>query len=129
MPGGDRTGPAGLGSRTGRGLGYCAGYDTPGFTKGPGGGGAWGAGRRGYNTYGRGLAWGRGARWWGGGGYFRGGRAGIFFNAPIYPVPPELTEEQKLEALKQDKEYLESELTAIQNALKDVSKRIEDLEK
>jgi len=33
MPGGDRTGPTGYGSRTGRGLGYCSGYNIPGFTK------------------------------------------------------------------------------------------------
>ena len=31
MPGGDRTGPLGLGPRTGRGLGYCSGYNRPGF--------------------------------------------------------------------------------------------------
>ena len=130
MPGGDRTGPAGLGSRTGRGLGYCAGYDSPGYTKGPGGGAAWGAGRRGYFPYGKGMAWGRGGRGWGGrGGYFRGGRAGIFYNAPMFPVPAELTEEQELQALKQDKDYLESELNALQNALQDVSKKIEEIEK
>lgn len=32
MPGGDRTGPLGAGPRTGRGMGYCGGYDQPGFT-------------------------------------------------------------------------------------------------
>lgn len=31
MPGGDGTGPMGMGSMTGRGAGYCAGYDTPGY--------------------------------------------------------------------------------------------------
>jgi len=31
MPGGDRTGPMGAGPRTGRGMGYCSGYDQPGF--------------------------------------------------------------------------------------------------
>ena len=31
MPGGDRTGPMGMGSGTGRAAGYCAGYPTPGF--------------------------------------------------------------------------------------------------
>lgn len=30
MPGGDRTGPLGAGPKTGRGLGYCSGYDLPG---------------------------------------------------------------------------------------------------
>jgi len=31
MPGGDGTGPQGLGSMTGRAAGYCAGYTSPGF--------------------------------------------------------------------------------------------------
>jgi hypothetical protein len=31
MPGGDRTGPLGAGPRSGRGMGYCSGYDRPGF--------------------------------------------------------------------------------------------------
>jgi len=31
MPGGDRTGPRGLGPRTGRAAGFCAGYYMPGF--------------------------------------------------------------------------------------------------
>jgi len=45
MPRGDGTGPAGYGPMTGRGLGYCAGYDTPGYTKGvPRGGGGFGRG-------------------------------------------------------------------------------------
>lgn len=34
MPFGDGTGPLGEGPMTGRGLGYCAGYNTPGYTKG-----------------------------------------------------------------------------------------------
>jgi hypothetical protein len=31
MPRGDRTGPQGGGSRTGRAAGYCAGNDSPGY--------------------------------------------------------------------------------------------------
>ena len=31
MPGGDRTGPWGMGPRTGRGAGFCSGYRMPGF--------------------------------------------------------------------------------------------------
>jgi hypothetical protein len=33
MPRGDQTGPEGLGSMTGRRMGYCAGSESPGFTK------------------------------------------------------------------------------------------------
>jgi len=67
MPRGDRTGPAGEGSLTGRRMGYCAGYDHPGFInmqsnlgRGYGGrfrggfghGGEFGAGfRRGYGRF------------------------------------------------------------------------------
>lgn len=36
MPGGDRTGPAGTGPRTGRGAGYCGGSDMPGYANSPG---------------------------------------------------------------------------------------------
>ena len=31
MPGGDRTGPLGMGPMTGRAAGYCAGFQMPGF--------------------------------------------------------------------------------------------------
>jgi len=47
MPGGDRTGPAGMGPMTGRAAGYCAGYPVPGFMNpipGQGFGGAAAAG-------------------------------------------------------------------------------------
>ncbi|MDI3534182.1 MAG: hypothetical protein PWQ82_547 [Thermosediminibacterales bacterium] len=33
MPRGDGTGPRGLGPMTGRGMGYCAGFPVPGYTK------------------------------------------------------------------------------------------------
>lgn len=55
MPRGDRTGPNGMGAMTGRGLGYCNGFATPGFGKlSPRGMG------RGY--FGRGGGFGRGYR-------------------------------------------------------------------
>lgn len=31
MPGGDGTGPMGMGPMTGRGAGYCAGFEVPGY--------------------------------------------------------------------------------------------------
>lgn len=36
MPAGNGTGPMGQGPMTGRGAGFCAGYDAPGLTKGYG---------------------------------------------------------------------------------------------
>ena len=47
MPGGDRTGPLGLGPMTGRAAGYCAGYSMPGFLNPWGGRGFGGRGGRG----------------------------------------------------------------------------------
>ncbi len=124
MPGGDRTGPRGLGSRTGRGFGYCAGYDTPGYTKGPGMGlgGGWGRGRG--IGYGRGFGYGGGRGW----GY----RAPIY--TPIYnPYPTDIitkaTPETQLNMLKQEKEYIESQVNGMNSAIADISKRIEELEK
>ncbi|HPV88301.1 MAG TPA: DUF5320 domain-containing protein [Bacteroidales bacterium] len=52
MPRGDHTGPMGQGRITGRGLGYCCGYESPGFIKRSGAG-------RGYS---RGMGLGRGYR-------------------------------------------------------------------
>lgn len=37
MPRGDQTGPAGAGPMTGRGMGFCAGYNTAGFQTAGGG--------------------------------------------------------------------------------------------
>ena len=57
MPGGDRTGPIGMGPRTGRGAGFCAGYGTPGYANAPGfgrGRGGRGRGGRGFGFRGRG---------------------------------------------------------------------------
>lgn len=49
MPGGDRTGPQGTGPRTGRGMGYCSGYNWPGYTHaGPGFRSAFSFGGRGW---------------------------------------------------------------------------------
>lgn len=51
MPGGDRTGPAGLGPRTGRAAGYCAGFAHPGYTAGWFGCGRHGGGGLGYRNF------------------------------------------------------------------------------
>ena len=37
MPRGDRTGPYGDGPRTGRAMGFCSGYNSPGYLNNPGG--------------------------------------------------------------------------------------------
>lgn len=63
MPAGDRTGPWGLGPRTGRGLGYCAGFPAPGFMF-PGSYFGFGRGIDFRRGFGRGLGRGRGRRFW-----------------------------------------------------------------
>jgi len=120
MPSGDRTGPRGLGSRTGRGLGYCADYDTPGYTKGPrmGFGRSWGSG------YGRGFGCGRGRGW----DYRR-----TMYTPGYIPYPsgisPTISPENQLAMLKQEKEYLTSEMNGIKSTIDDISKKIEECEK
>ncbi|HHF42155.1 MAG: hypothetical protein DRJ11_04565 [Candidatus Aminicenantes bacterium] len=89
MPFGDRTGPLGLGPRTGRGMGYCSGFPTPGFMNpGPG----WGFGR---GWFGRGWGFGFGRGWFGRGfgrgrgwGLGRGRGWRYFFGYPYPPVIP-----------------------------------------
>jgi len=110
MPGGDRTGPLGMGQMTGRGAGFCAGYDAPGYMNPVSGrgyywyqGGFGGRGRR-NRYYATGLpGWARAARGlpaWGG--------------AAPYPGPAELAPDQEAEALKKESEYLKKDLEDIQ---------------
>ena len=85
MPFGDGTGPAGMGPMTGRGAGYCAGYQVPGFMNPiPGrlgfagvaggypytGGAPYGA--AGYGPFAAGVAPFYGRGWGGGRGWGRG---------------------------------------------------------
>lgn len=111
MPGGDGTGPGGMGPMTGRAVGFCAGYEMPGYANPVGGRGRgfWGRGRGGW---GRGRGFGAGRFGWTpmGGGY------------PAYdagPVAP--SREQELETLKQQAGYF-------QGALEDIQKRIDELQ-
>jgi len=98
MPWGDRTGPFGMGPRTGRGLGFCGGFDSPGFTKGPG----WGRGR----GFRRGFGWGRGWRWfWAMGGF-----------------PEDVMDVQS------EKEWLRAEAESLKRRLADIEKRLNELE-
>ena len=107
MPGGNGTGPAGAGPMTGRGAGFCAGFKVPGFAN-------FGV-RRGF-----GLGLGRGGRM----GRSRGFGRGFGFNRAggPYPTSQDLSADQELEALKEQAEFL-------QNNLSQVSERIEQLEK
>ena len=127
MPGGDRTGPMGMGPMTGRAAGYCAGYPVPGYMN-P------------YMGRGPGMAWGRGFRRGGGRGFRRGYGVPVFPGAyPAYglgmpyvppfspaagsgsPYDPAVDRNQELDMLKQQAEYLT-------DTLGDIKKRIDELE-
>lgn len=98
----------GMGPMTGRAAGLCAGYPTPGYMSPAGGRGFWGRGRGG------GGGWGR--RNW----YYA---TGLPFWARVpqgsFAAP---SVENERETLKQQSQYLQESLDA-------VNRRIEELEK
>ena len=141
MPGGDGTGPGGMGPMTGRAAGYCAGYPVPGVMSpisgrgfggwgrgggGGGGGGGWGRRNRFYATgltgwqragYGY-PAWGGAAPSYGAAPYAAPFADGAVPYAAAYGAP---TREQELQALQGQAEYLD-------DALNGIRKRIGELE-
>jgi hypothetical protein len=119
MPGGDGTGPMGMGPMSGRAAGYCAGYPAPGFMN-PTPGGGWGRG------WGRGFGGGRGWR----AGYGAppyGTAVGAPPYAPAYgpyaatPYAPAMPPEAELDALKTQADYFTK-------ALDEIRKRIDELQ-
>ena len=136
MPWGDRTGPSGYGPMTGRGAGYCAGYDMPGYMNpyvprmGMGWGRGFGRGRGGGGRGGRGFGRGFGGR--GRGGFWRrwdpepypapyyepGPYYGPDYGAP-YPEP----------APEEEKTYLENVVKGLEEELKVVKDRLKGLAK
>lgn len=127
MPFGDRMGPRGMGPRTGRGLGYCAGYPEPGYMN-PYGGRGYGYGFGGGWGRGRGSGWGRG---WGG-GWGRGWRHRNWYYAtgmpgwgrgyaPAWVEPPRPTVEQEVEFLQEQASWLKEQLGAIEERIADLS--------
>jgi len=107
MPGGDGTGPSGLGPRTGRAAGYCAGYPSAGYVN-PG----FGGGRSGYGL-GRGLGKGRGRGLGLGRGF--GWRA---YPYPTYQAAPELTQKQEAGILKDQAKALQEEMSLVNERIK-----------
>ena len=119
MPGGDGTGPGGMGPMTGRAAGFCAGYSVPGYANPVGGRGmgmGFGRGRGGGFGRGRGFGWGKA-------GYGLSAYGGAV-NSYAYggaPIAPAITPQQELESLKGQAEYLG-------DALDGIKKRIEELD-
>lgn len=119
MPGGDGTGPMGMGAMTGRAAGYCAGYAMPGFANaapGRGLGFGWG---RGFG-FGRGMGLGfRGGR--GPFGGFRASWGGTPYAVAGNPYVAAPTPRDEADALKGQAAYFEETLAGIR-------KRIAELE-
>lgn len=115
MPGGNGTGPMGMGPMTGRGAGFCAGNAVPGYANPVGGRGFFGFGR------GRGFGGRGGGRGWRNQFYATGVPGSVRAGYPV-GFPAEPTAEQEQLSLKQEAQYLRDSLDAI-------NKRIEELEK
>lgn len=111
MPSGDRTGPMGQGSMTGRGFGFCNENETLGFEKGFGG-----LGRR----WGRGFGFGRGA----------GGRRGLGRrNLRNWSLSGLEAKRQWIPDREEEIKMLKSQAEALKNTQKDIERRLEELDK
>ena len=115
MPAGDGTGPLGLGPRTGRGMGYCAGFGVPGYANpGP--------------RLGLGFGWGRGRgwRWWyratGLPGWARFGYPGIAPGITPQGIAPGVSPQDELSLLKEQAKFLEQQLKAVSQRMKELEK-------
>ena len=107
MPGGNRTGPEGRGPMTGRRLGYCTGYQIPGYESS-----RYGLGRGFGRGFGRGYL-GRGRRFW------YGYRYPDFYDNPN-PYPQNILKEE-------EKTYLEDIIKNFEEEIKLIRKRIEEI--
>lgn len=125
MPGGDRTGPMGLGPMTGRGAGYCAGFGVPGYMNPYYG--------RGFGGWGRGRGGGRGWGCWSYAPGFIGGpmmawgqpAAASPWPAAPYGSPfiPTMTAQQEIDALKGQVEYFEDVLDGLRRRMEELASK------
>ena len=127
MPFGDRTGPLGTGPVTGRGMGFCRGYDRPGYYNRPWGTG-WGRGRSGGTGYGGGGGGFRNRYWWrvtgmpGWAGYWGPPEA---VGSPYPLAHPENTQMYP----KDEKRFIKDQLKFHEDALNELKSRLEQLDK
>lgn len=139
MPWGDGTGPRGFGPMTGRAAGYCAGYPAPGYMHPGGAGYGWGRGF-GWSSgrgYGRGFGRGRGWRWgypypdpyYPPASYYRyppGYRYDYLYTPPS--SYPRYTEPISRGAIQEsEKAYLEERVHSIEEELRAIKQRLEEL--
>lgn len=123
MPGGDRTGPLGLGPGTGWGMGYCYDYPVPGYAN-PAGGRWFGSGR----GWGRGMGWGRGG-FGRGRGFWRGGAYPYAYSPyTSYEYPYSSDPYRPNITPKQEADMLREEAKDMQGEIKSINERIAELE-
>ena len=113
MAHGDRTGPMGQGPMTGRAMGFCTGYDSPGYTKGFGGG----------RGMGRGFGFGRGRGFRGGWGFGSSRNFG-WPDAGNIPGSPWTEPLGKADEIK----MLKAQAHALKRSQSDIEKRLKELE-
>lgn len=102
MPFGDKTGPMGQGSMTGRGLGFCSGFSAPGYTK---------------PSFGRG----RGFRnWYRATGLTGWQRARMNHHS---------SSQQEKEMLTGEKEAIQSQIKALEKQMKGLEERLGEIKK
>ena len=107
MPKGDSTGPLGQGSKTGRALGFCQGYNTLGYMNGFG------------NGMGRGSGFGRGiGRGW--------GYSNRFSPSGYSPITPW---QWQILSKNDEIKMLKSQAETLSRAQKDIEKRLDELKK
>ena len=103
MPRGDRTGPMGMGPRTGRGAGFCNGFATPGFTNPVGFAGGFGG------PFGRGRGYCR--------AFYAPGRPGwAGYGYPAYS--------DEKNAASDEKAYLNHQADFFEDQLRQIKKRM-----
>jgi len=118
MPYGDRTGPQGLGPKTGRAMGYCSGFSSPGsMNPAPG--------------RGRGFSRGVGPGWFGRG---RGWRCQYWMTGmprwsrlayPEYSYAPDFAAKEEADVLRNQADFLKKQLEDIQNRINTLGKNRE----
>jgi len=111
MPGGDQTGPMGMGPMTGRGAGYCGGRGVAGFVSGPGLGFGRGRGGRGGGRGRRNMFYATGLTGW--------QRAAMGVSAPSAAAVAPTAEAEK--------QFLETQVGAMQSQLDEVKRRLAEL--
>lgn len=124
MPGGDRTGPMGQGSKTGRAMGYCSGSESPGYATGvpavAGRGAGCGTGLGMGRGAGRGA--GRGFRCRRNPGFGRGGgfAAGRDYPGYYYPASAQVSAESEVD-------FLENRITSLKQEIEGLTGRLKAL--